>query len=63
MIDFSPTNAQSLVMVKDLDSQEVKDKILALALDIRNLGIKLELAEAAYFELFGKKYYNRRWNI
>lgn len=27
MFDFSPTNTQSLVMIKDLDSQEICEKI------------------------------------
>ena len=53
MFDFSPTNAQSLVMAKELDSQEIKDQDLAIALDIRNTEIKLELAKARYEHLFG----------
>lgn len=52
MYDFSPTNSLSLVMTKDVDSSEIKDKDLELSLDIRNTKIQLEIAEVRYKELF-----------
>lgn len=55
MIDFSPTNTQSLVMAKDLDADSVKEKILALGLETRNLNIKLENAKDEYEFMFGTK--------
>lgn len=55
MLDFSPTNTQSLVMAKDLDSDSVKEKILAIGLDIRNLNIKLDIAKDEYEFMFGTK--------
>lgn len=55
MIDFSPTNAQSLVMGKDVDAHEIKDQILKIRLEIRNLNIRLNLAKEEYEFLFGIK--------
>ena len=55
MFDFSPTNAQSLVMAKEIDSQEIKDADLNISLEIRNTKIKLELAKERYLTLFGKE--------
>lgn len=54
--DFSPTNSQSLVMGKDFDAQETKDIDLKSALEIHNLGIKLNIAKKRYNHLFGETY-------
>lgn len=54
--DFSPTNTQSLVMGKDLDADDIKEKDLALAQEIYNATIKLRLAIQSYNFLFGETY-------
>ncbi len=54
MFDFSPTNAQSLVMAKELDSQDIKDQDMAIGLQIRNTKIRLDIAKKRYEHLFGK---------
>lgn len=54
--DFSPTNTQSLVMGKDLDADDIKEKDLALAQEIYNATIKLRLAIQSYNFLFGATY-------
>ncbi len=54
MYDFSPTNTQSLVMAKDLDSTEILEKDMTLSVELRNVEIKLEIAKERYLYLFGK---------
>jgi len=54
--DFSPTNSQSLVMAKELESVDILTKDLTLSLEIRNLSIQLNLAKDRYNILFGKVY-------
>lgn len=54
MYDFSPTNALSLVLAKDVKADEILDKDKAITLNIRNAKIELELAVERYLELFGK---------
>ena len=54
MFDFSPTNSQSLVMAKELESSDIKDKDLSISIDIRNTQIKLDIAIQRYEFLFGK---------
>lgn len=54
MYDFSPTNSQSLVLAKDVEARAILNKDKEISLDIRNLGIKLEIAQERYQELFGK---------
>ena len=54
MFDFSPENSQSLVMAKDLESPDIKNKDLDISLKIRNIEIKLEIASSRYEFLFGK---------
>lgn len=54
MYDFSPTNTQSLVMAKDLDSTEILEKDMTLSVELRNVVIKLEVAKERYLFLFGK---------
>jgi hypothetical protein len=54
--DFSPTNSQSLVMAKELESVDILAQDLALSLEVRNLQIQLHLARVRYNILFGFKY-------
>lgn len=54
MYDFSPTNSQSLVMAKEVEARGILIEDAAISLDIRNLEIKLEIADKRYLELFGK---------
>ena len=52
MLDLSPTDAQSLVLASDFDSKAFVAKDLDLGVKIRNLEIKLEIAEVRYKTLF-----------
>lgn len=54
--DFSPTNAQSLVMGKDVDALDILEEDMKIGLEIRNLKIKLNIAKARYNFLFEKMY-------
>lgn len=54
MLDLSPTNADSLVLATDFNSKEFVEKDIRIGVDIRNLEIKLEIAEKQYTHLFGK---------
>lgn len=53
MLDLSPTNAQSLVLASDFDSNGYVTKDIELGVQIRNTEIKLEIARARYNYLFG----------
>jgi len=53
MLDLSPTNAQSLILASDFDSNEYVDKDVSLGVKIRNSEIKLEIAKKRYEYLFG----------
>lgn len=52
MLDMSPTNAQSLVLATDFDAKAFTSKDIELGIQIRNLEIKLEIAQRRYKELF-----------
>ena len=54
MYDFSPTNSQSLVMAKDIEARSILKQDSEISLEIRNLEIKLEIAEKRYLDLFAK---------
>lgn len=54
MLDLSPTHADSLVLASDFDAKQYVTKDLEIAVKIRNLTIKLELASKRYEYLFGK---------
>jgi hypothetical protein len=56
MFDFSVTNTQSLVMAKDLDALDIKEKDMAVRVEIRNAKIALGLSKSAYNFLFGDIY-------
>ena len=53
MLDLSPTNAMNLTLASDFSSKDYVGKDLDLAVRIRNLGIKLDLAKKRYTYLFG----------
>lgn len=53
MLDLSPTNAMNLTLASDFDSKEFVGKDLDLGVRMRNLGIKIEIAEKRYAFLFG----------
>lgn len=53
MIDLSPTNAQSLILASDFDSEKYITKEIDLGVKIRNVEITLEIAKVRYNYLFG----------
>ena len=55
MLDLSPTNAQSLTLASDFDSDGYIVKDLDLGIKIRNTEIKLDVAENRFEHLFGVK--------
>ncbi len=56
MFDFSPTNAQSLVMAKEIDAVEIKNEDIKLRLEIKVTKIRLGVAKEAFNFLFGDVY-------
>lgn len=52
LMDLSPTDANSLILVGDFDEKLFVDKILQLGVKEREIKIKLEVAQTAYNELF-----------
>lgn len=52
MLDLSPTNTQSLMLANDFDARKFSERDLEIGVKIRNLEIKIEVAEARYNELF-----------
>jgi hypothetical protein len=56
MYDFSPQNAQSLVLASDVDGIQIAKEDMKISLDIRNLEIKYEIAVSRYKELYGKEF-------
>lgn len=54
MFDFSPTNSQSLVLAKEVEARSILKEDSTISLEIRNMEIRLEIAEARYLDLFGK---------
>jgi len=52
MLDLSPTNAQSLILASDFDSNKYSDKDIELGVKIRNTEITLEIAKKRYEYLF-----------
>lgn len=53
MLDMSPTDARSLVLASDFDAKEYVSKDIQIAVKIRNLEIKQEMAEKRLKLLFG----------
>lgn len=52
MLDMSPSDANSLVLATDFDAQAFVEKDIELGTKIRNLEIKLEIAQQRYNTLF-----------
>lgn len=52
MLDLSPKDTNSLILASDFNAKEFVTKDLELGVRIRNLEIKLEIAQARYTELF-----------
>lgn len=52
MLDLSPTTADSLVLASDFNSSAFVEKDLQIGVELRNLEIKLEIAQARYKFLF-----------
>lgn len=55
MYDFSPDNAHSLVILRDINAKSILAKDKEATAEIRNLKIELELAEERFLEIFGKE--------
>jgi hypothetical protein len=55
MLDLSPTDADSLVLASDFDAKDYVAKDIDLGVKIRNLEIKLEIAQKRFEYLFGRK--------
>lgn len=53
MLDLSPTDAQSLVLASDFNTEEYVKKDLELGIKIRNAEIALEIATKQFTFLFG----------
>jgi len=55
MLDLSPTDADSLVLASDFNARMFVERDLNIAVQLRNLEIKTQLARARYEHLFGPK--------
>ena len=53
MLDLSPTNAQSLILASDFDSNVYTKKDIDLGVKIRNAEITLDIARKRFAYLFG----------
>ena len=53
MLDLSPTNADSLTLASDFNAPSFVEKDIDLGVKIRNLTIKLDVAQNNYKTLFG----------
>lgn len=53
MLDLSPTSADSLVMASDFDAKLFVEKELEIGVKMRNLDIKMEIANIRFKHLFG----------
>lgn len=54
MLDLSPTDAQSLVLATDFNAQNFVDKDIEIGIKLRNLEIKLEIAQRQFKHLFNQ---------
>ena len=54
MLDLSPSNTHSLMLAEDFDAKGFVEEDLKLAVEIRNLEIKISLGELRFQHLFGK---------
>lgn len=55
MYDFSPSNTQSLVLAKELDSREILSRDTKLSIEIRQVEIELGISQERFEYLFGYK--------
>lgn len=55
MLDLSPTSADSLKLASDFDAGVFIDDDIKIGIKVREVEIKLEIAQNRYQELFGKK--------
>lgn len=56
MLDMSPDNTYSFIRVDSFDADAFADADMKLGLELRELEIKLEIAESSYVRLFGKRF-------
>ena len=52
MLDLSPKDVNSLILATDFDAKQYVNKEIEIGLKIRNLKIKLEIAQERYQALF-----------
>jgi len=52
MLDLSPTNALSLMVANDFDSEKFVERDVQLGIDIRNAEIKMDIMQKRYAHLF-----------
>jgi len=55
MLDLGGNNTTNIISLSDFNAKDFVDKDLQLGLKIRNLEIKLEIAEGRYKELFNEE--------
>lgn len=55
MLDLSGDSALSLKVATDFNAAQFTEKDIAIGINLRNLEIKLEIAQARYKYLFGEK--------
>lgn len=53
MLDLSPADSTSLKLASDFNAKEFVSKDIEIGVKMRNLTIKLEIAQASYVNLFG----------
>lgn len=53
LLDLSPTSADSLMLANDFDAKAFVNRDIDIGVKIRNLKIRLEIAQESYTELFG----------
>lgn len=54
MLDLSPGDKNSLILASDFDGKAFVNKDIEIGIKLRNLKIKLEVAEESYKYLFGE---------
>ena len=52
-LDMSPTNADSLILGEDFDAPRFTEEDIDIGVQIRNIEIKLDIANKRYNKLFG----------
>lgn len=55
MLDLGGNNTTNIISLSDFNAKDFVDKDLQLGLKIRNLEIKLEIAQGRYNELFNEE--------